>query len=575
MKKVREHKTLSLNKTILLIVMIGYSAFLVLMLIMDWYLIREYQDENRRVEQEALTSYVEKTSESMKTIDRQFYDIYANDENFHALQKKEDAVTEFGHAYELKETLNKRMLVEESMSGFFIFYANRQKSWYGVNNEEVDLDRSGELNQILLQRLENAGKMRSWSSVTVGGDTNLAILYERDRAAMYGVHSMKNVESELQESMGKPVQVILTENGMVYKNQGLAEKLDLAGSIGESSDSFQKTMGKYQVLGHRIPNMDLWVCAVYPINIWNIMTFQQLLLLVLTGISVCAVVILYSFLRKELVRPLHQLTKNMNTIRKGESREVPAIDARFYEIQEVNGTLDGMVRELERQKLLVYEEIIEKQKAQMQYLQLQLKPHFYLNGLKTLNALTLENQTGKMQELILNLSTHLRYLLQAERELVPLYMELEFVENYVHMQKHITGRPVSCEVMKDPEVENWLVPVLSVQTFVENSVKYARLGGSSIPLEIRITAGYLATEEENFLDLIVQDNGQGYPEAILEEINGDAETGSRSVGINNIKRRCQILYGDKAEYSFDNCEGAFSELIIPERKREDERVIGR
>ena len=56
----------------------------------------------------------------------------------------------------------------------------------------------------------------------------------------------------------------------------------------------------------------------------------------------------------------------------------------------------------------------------------------------------MEGHTDKMQELILNLSVHLRYLLQAEQELVPLKMELNFVENYVNMQKHVTGRPVSC-----------------------------------------------------------------------------------------------------------------------------------
>ena len=118
-----------------------------------------------------------------------------------------------------------------------------------------------------------------------------------------------------------------------------------------------------------------------------------------------------------------------------------------------------------------------------------------------------------------------------------------------------------------------MVPILAVQTFVENSVKYARLGGSSMPLLIQITASCLQTEEGNFLDLIVQDNGYGYPEEILEEINGDASSGNRCVGINNIKRRCKILYGERAEYSFANCDGALSELIIPERSWENERTV--
>ena len=85
----------------------------------------------------------------------------------------------------------------------------------------------------------------------------------------------------------------------------------------------------------------------------------------------------------------------------------------FLEFTEVRQTLEKMVRELEEQKNLTYEEIIEKQKAQMQYLQLQLKPHFYLNGLKTVNALAMAHEDEKIQELVLNLSEHLRYLLRA------------------------------------------------------------------------------------------------------------------------------------------------------------------
>ena len=83
-----------------------------------------------------------------------------------------------------------------------------------------------------------------------------------------------------------------------------------------------------------------------------------------------------------------------------------------------------------------------------------------------------------------------------------------------------------------------------------------------------MTASYLSTEEGGYLDLIVQDNGQGYPKEILEEISGESVVGKRTVGINNIKRRCQLLYGEKAEYNFANCEGALSELILPEKEAE-------
>lgn len=566
-------KTLYLNRTLLLIVMVGYSAFLVLMLLMDWYLIRNYQMENEKAEQRVVTSYISKIQDSMDKIDRQLSDIYADDGNFQNLQKNQKEVEEYGSAYELKESLRKRMLVDENLSGFYIFYNGKQKVWYQTNTDKISAQNSRIIKDILQQHIANNENERSWFSITIEEDNYLTIDYEKENAAIFGIYSMQNVDTVIHESMGKDVQIILEEFGAIKKNEELGKKLNLESYIKESSDEFHEIIQNYRVYGHRIPNMEMWMCVVYPIRFWDMMNVQQLLLLLLTGVSVIAVVVMYFFMRKQVVQPLHQLTDNMNAIRRGEDERISPIVCRFYEIQEADETLGEMVEELKKQKLLVYEEIIEKQKAQMQYLQLQLKPHFYLNGLKTLNALAMENQTGKMQDLILNLSKHLRYLLQAERELVPLYMELDFVENYVAMQKHVSGRPVSCEINKDGDVDNWMVPILAVQTFVENSVKYARLGGSSMPLLIQITASCLQTEEGNFLDLIVQDNGYGYPEEILEEINGDASSGNRCVGINNIKRRCKILYGERAEYSFANCDGALSELIIPERSWENERTV--
>lgn len=564
----KERKILHLNRTILFVVMIGYSAFLVLMLWMDFYLIRQYQNENRREAQQAMNSYIEQISEAMHRVDRQLYDVYANDENFQALRKKEDTVAEYGHAYELRQTLYNRMMAEESMNGFFIFYDNMQKSWYNISLNKIRAERSGEMKEQLKRNLELEGKMRSWSSVVVDEDVYLAMFYQKERVAVYGILSLQNIEAELQEKMGKDLEVVFIDREMVLKNKQLAENLELVKMTKNYSDSFSKMAGKHQILGYRIPNTDLWVYAVCQTGIWNIMNVQQLILLLFTVISILGVGGMYMFVKKQVAVPIRQLTEVMNKIRSGETRKVPQISTRFHEIQEVNKTLDEMIRELEKQKMLVYEEIIEKQKAQMQYLQLQLKPHFYLNGLKTLNALAMENQTGKMQELIINLSAHLRYLLQSEREFVPLYMELEFVENYIQMQKHITGRPVNCEITMEEEVKNWSVPVLAVHTFVENSIKYARLGDSRIPLEIQVTASYLSTEEGGYLDLMIQDNGQGYPEDILEEISGETVVGKRNVGINNIKRRCQILYGEKAEYNFASYHGALSELILPEREAE-------
>ena len=106
------------------------------------------------------------------------------------------------------------------------------------------------------------------------------------------------------------------------------------------------------------------------------------------------------------------------------------------------------------------------------------------------------------------------------------------------------------------------VPTLCIQTFVENSFKYAEVVALQ-KLVISIRVQILETEDGEFLDIIIKDNGRGYPEHILKEINGETEGNGISVGINNIKMRCRLIYGEKAEYSFSNEEGAVSEMVLP------------
>lgn len=115
------HRTLYLNRTILLIMMIGYLALLILMLCMDWYLIGEYQRKNREQEKGLLHTYVENTEAAMDKVDKLIYDIYSFDDNFDNLSRVQPDVLEYGDAWELKETMNQKMLIEENLHGYYIF----------------------------------------------------------------------------------------------------------------------------------------------------------------------------------------------------------------------------------------------------------------------------------------------------------------------------------------------------------------------------------------------------------------------------------------------------------------------
>ena len=96
-----------------------------------------------------------------------------------------------------------------------------------------------------------------------------------------------------------------------------------------------------------------------------------------------------------------------------------------------------MLDEIQRQKIGSYEQRLAAQQAQLQYLHLQIRPHFFLNCLNLVYSLAGEGKTGPIQDLVLDLSTYLRSVFKGGSKLVPLQSELASVESYV---RYPTGR---------------------------------------------------------------------------------------------------------------------------------------
>lgn len=573
---MKKKKSLSLNKTILKIMLAGYAALLGLLLCMDYYLIVQHHIDEQRKEETVIENYLKKTSDSMDRIWRILYDISSRDENFETLTGELTEVQRYSNAYDLCETLQGQMLIDEELQGFYIFYGAEESPMYRVNIERIHTEHASRIgNALKMMQFQEQPMTGKRFSVSIESSVYAVVGYRKGNAAVYGIRNIGDVEESMSEELNRKVEVVLLADGRVATHKELAEKLNLLQLQSEAREKFVYKTNSYTAYGVRVPNMELWICPILHRSIGDYVTLQQAMLLLLTVFSFAAVIVLFRFTRKNLILPLRYLRYEMERIRKGDSRNIPEMDIRFSELQEVTQTLQNMITQLEEQRLLAYDAFIEKQKAQMQYLQLQIQPHFYLNGLKTLNALALEQQTEKVQSLILGLSEHLRYLMQAERETTTLQKEINFVQNYVALQDQMTGRKIKLVTEAEPEILQWCVPVLMVQTFVENSIKYTKLGSTSSILRIVVKASKLVTEEGNYLDLQVSDNGQGYPDIILEEVNGKPKTGEKHVGINNLKRRCELLYGTHAEFSFYNVDGAVSECILPEREEKSESIIGR
>lgn len=322
---------------------------------------------------------------------------------------------------------------------------------------------------------------------------------------------------------------------------------------------------QYMIVGRPLKHTDCRaVLAVSESGYFGALDFWQAALFIMSILALVLIPVLQLRLTRSISEPVDQIRGTMEQIREGELDAKAQGETNIREFREMNETFNTMVEQITDLKIESYEHEIETQKAQLRYLQLQIRPHFFLNCLKSLYALAEAGKYDRIQKMILEISKHIRYIFTDSMELVPLSRELDHIRNYIEMQGGSSQYPPVCRIDADPLLLDLPIPPLSLQTFVENSVKHDTSPDHALEIDVR--ASILRSGGDTFADLTVSDNGSGFPESVIQEINDPDSPlyGQHHVGINNIKKRMSLLYGDEVLYAFFNRDtGSVSEIFIP------------
>lgn len=221
----------------------------------------------------------------------------------------------------------------------------------------------------------------------------------------------------------------------------------------------------------------------------------------------------------------------------------------------------------------MYENEMEKNQIEMDYLQQQIKPHFYLNCMNIIYSMA---QFGKMEEIkrfSLEIAEYLRGIFQRSSDKISLSKEIEHVKKYLDINATRYEDEFETEIKIEEGLENCCIIPLLIHTLVENSIKHALFGSQILKICIRVERQFL--EEEKLIHIIVHDNGTGFSESVLQSLNNGKKLTSKDgnkVGLENTKRRIRFFYQGKARLVFSNKEsgGAMSEIWIPEEHMESE-----
>lgn len=294
---------------------------------------------------------------------------------------------------------------------------------------------------------------------------------------------------------------------------------------------------------------------------FHALTTLSFILAFLGIVSLCAYI---AYTRRQVSIPLQKLQETICKIEEGNTEQEIDIAGEKEEIAQVYQVFNGLIDNIVHLKLESYENKIARQQTELQYLRLQLRPHFFLNSLKRIYALAQEKQTDEIQQYLVCLANHYRFLIYDTTNTITLEDEIRHVQNYIQLQRIGYHIPIECSISMEANPTLLQVPPLVIQSFVENSIKYAV--SPQKPLLISIQAKILSSAEGDSLNIICKDNGPGLPEDVIAEIeNGSEEFSKKHVGFNNLKHRLALIYQRESFiYTYNQSNGgAVVDILIP------------
>lgn len=168
--------------------------------------------------------------------------------------------------------------------------------------------------------------------------------------------------------------------------------------------------------------------------------------------------------------------------------------------------------------------------SELKFLKSQINPHFLFNTLNSLYALTLK-KSDLAPEIVLKLSEMMRYMLyECNEKLVPLDKEVNYIINYLELEKIRHGKKINIDFQQTGEIGNQKIAPLLFIPFIENCFKHGvshQLNEAYVKINMDVKQHSVSAEIENSKHSIM-------PGQQLKKSGG--------IGLINVRRRLDLLY---------------------------------
>lgn len=205
--------------------------------------------------------------------------------------------------------------------------------------------------------------------------------------------------------------------------------------------------------------------------------------------------------------------------------------------------------------------------AQLDALQKQITPHFIFNVINSVSRLMSLEEYNTAKDMLDSFAQMMRYNLSNITSFVTLRHEMDYIENYLAIQKIRFGKRISYQIDCATELESMFIPFFSIQPLVENAVEHGILNktaGGKLSVSALVHGSHI--------QICIKDNGIGISKNYLEELRNILQgttlrKSQKGVGLYNCYHRFLLMFGKNIDFSIGSHVGKGTVITITINKQ--------
>jgi two-component system, sensor histidine kinase YesM len=568
--KVINYKSISFRVIVLLIALI--TPIIAIMVYNNAYSVSIIHSQVAESNKNMLALYMNQIDANLDVVDNYLSTLIISD-SFDSVANSNDDNSDTLAKAALLQQMSRDIHSFSFIDALFLFDSDKQELIYSQNTGN-NFDERARVNQYIkadMIKTLRFNQDKKWVVQKIGDQYYLFRVLQVDNLFMGAWLNVKRLMIPLDlidlGEKGTSVLVSMDNKAIFTSRQSLDSSVKF--DTRASNYYFTGVGNEYLAVGKKSNSGEFVLFVlIEDSSILEKLPYLQYIANAISFLTVLLVALCILLIKQIVLRPLDGILATVKKIQNGDLNARIRARRQAEEFQIVDSAINNMLDQIRDLKIDVYEEQIEKQKFELDRLQLQIKPHFYLNALNSIHSFA----KIRRYDLILNLSNylinHFRYILKSNVSFVFLRDEVAHIRNYMKIQIMRYSELLGFHVDIPEYLLELPVPPFILQTFVENSIKYGV--DLNKPATIKVVADLINQDDAVFLHLTIDDDGQGFAPDVLDRLSLDEplvdENNVQHIGIWNIRKRMTMLYGSTAILAIGNQpdgSGAHIDIRLP------------